>query len=181
MIHQAEAACGNPADQFLVQANPITGVLPPVISGQARVVLFEYRGNIFMPLGPLDARRHYLYGPTMRIGLDGKWIGATKGRSYIVFFVAPGAHHLCVQWQRGPGTINSGTIALAAFTAAANETYVRAVSFIPGAYSAALEWLPIDADEENLLLNTSVPAVFTIKKQNRTQASGDANGSGGSQ
>lgn len=36
---------------------------------------------------------------TIRIGLDSKWIGATRGNSYVTSPVGPGEHHLCVQWQ----------------------------------------------------------------------------------
>ena len=36
---------------------------------------------------------------TVRIGLDGTWIGAIKGDSYLFFAVEPGEHHLCSGWQ----------------------------------------------------------------------------------
>lgn len=32
---------------------------------------------------------------TVRIGLDGAWVGATRGDSYLAFSVEPGEHHLC--------------------------------------------------------------------------------------
>ena len=37
--------------------------------------------------------------PTLRIGLDGDWVGAVKGNSYFSFNVDPGEHHLCMRWQ----------------------------------------------------------------------------------
>jgi hypothetical protein len=37
--------------------------------------------------------------PTTRAGLDGKWVGATHGNSYIYFSVDPGERHLCASWQ----------------------------------------------------------------------------------
>lgn len=37
--------------------------------------------------------------PTLRIGLDGDWVGAVKGNSYFSFSVGPGEHHLCMKWQ----------------------------------------------------------------------------------
>ena len=40
-------------------------------------------------------------GPTMRVGLDGSWIGANKGKSYFFFSVEPGDHQLCTNWQSG--------------------------------------------------------------------------------
>jgi hypothetical protein len=33
--------------------------------------------------------------PINRAGLDGKWVGATWGNSYLYFSVDPGVHHLC--------------------------------------------------------------------------------------
>ena len=40
-------------------------------------------------------------GPTMRVGLDGSWVGANKGKSYFFFSVEPGDHQLCTKWQSG--------------------------------------------------------------------------------
>jgi hypothetical protein len=36
---------------------------------------------------------------TIRIGLDGKWVGADHGKSYFFFPVDPGEHALCANWQ----------------------------------------------------------------------------------
>jgi hypothetical protein len=33
---------------------------------------------------------------TVRIGMDGSWVGASHDKSYFAFSVAPGKHHLCV-------------------------------------------------------------------------------------
>jgi hypothetical protein len=41
------------------------------------------------------------HGPTMRVGLDGAWIGANKGKSYFFFSVDPGDHEVCANWQSG--------------------------------------------------------------------------------
>jgi hypothetical protein len=35
---------------------------------------------------------------TVRVGVDGAWLGATRGSSYLFFSVEPGEHHLCVDW-----------------------------------------------------------------------------------
>ncbi len=49
------------------------------------------------PVAPADAGKALVYvfedierGPTMRVGLDGAWIGANKGKSYFFFSVDPG-------------------------------------------------------------------------------------------
>ena len=38
---------------------------------------------------------------TVRIGLDGAWVGATRGASYLSFPVEPGEHHLCANIMSG--------------------------------------------------------------------------------
>jgi hypothetical protein len=38
-------------------------------------------------------------GPTMRVGIDGAWIGANKGKSYLAVSVDPGEHQICANWQ----------------------------------------------------------------------------------
>ena len=42
---------------------------------------------------------NYYAAPTMRLGVDGTWMGANHGRSYFFFQVAPGEHNFCVAWQ----------------------------------------------------------------------------------
>ena len=37
--------------------------------------------------------------PTVRVGLDGEWVGANHGNSWFSFTVVPGEHHLCASWQ----------------------------------------------------------------------------------
>jgi hypothetical protein len=41
------------------------------------------------------------HGPTMRVGIDGAWVGANKGKSYFFFSVDPGDHQVCTNWQSG--------------------------------------------------------------------------------
>ena len=40
--------------------------------------------------------------PTTRMGIDGRWVGATHGNSYLFMTVDPGEHHLCASWQKNP-------------------------------------------------------------------------------
>lgn len=60
--------------------------------------------------------------PTVKVGVDGAWVGAIRGRSYIFVSVPPGYHHICVNWQSGILT-PPGLFALASFTAEAGKTY----------------------------------------------------------
>jgi hypothetical protein len=60
------------------------------------------------PVATPDASKALVYifedmehGPTMRVGLDGAWVGANKGKSYFFFSVDPGEHQVCTNWQSG--------------------------------------------------------------------------------
>ena len=59
---------------------------------------------------------------TTRFGMDGAWIGANKGSSYSTLDVAPGAHHLCADWQSDFDFLKE-RVGLIAFTAEAGKTY----------------------------------------------------------
>jgi hypothetical protein len=80
------AGCGPAETQFSasVAANPKTLTPPP--AGSALVYVIEVER-------PDDA------GITTRVGLDGNWIGANRGRAYLAFEVEPGERHVCVDWQ----------------------------------------------------------------------------------
>jgi hypothetical protein len=59
---------------------------------------------------------------TVRIGLDGKWMGASHDKSYFTFSVAPGEHHLCANWQSALGPLNK-LVGMTSFTAEAGKVY----------------------------------------------------------
>ena len=43
----------------------------------------------------------FVTAPTMRVGVDGNWVGANNGKSYFFFQVDPGEHNVCAEWQSG--------------------------------------------------------------------------------
>lgn len=49
--------------------------------------------------------------PTVRVGLNGAWVGANRGLPYLVFSVDPGEHHLCASWQ-SPSEIHLKSVLL---------------------------------------------------------------------
>ena len=77
--------CGPSEAYFDVKTNKKRHPVAPTDSGKALVYVFE------------DIER----GPTMRVGLDGAWVGANKGKSYFFFSVDPGDHQVCTNWQSG--------------------------------------------------------------------------------
>src|ERR1700680_1824617 len=71
--------CGPSNAHFDVTTNSKEHSISQPDSGKALVYVFE------------DIER----GPTMRVGIDGAWVGANKGKSYFFFSVDPGDHQLC--------------------------------------------------------------------------------------
>ena len=81
----SRGGCGPTEAQFDVKTNNKQHPVAPADAGKAIVYVFE------------DME----HGPTMRVGLDGAWIGANKGKSYFFFPVDPGEHQVCTNWQSG--------------------------------------------------------------------------------
>jgi len=101
--------------------------------------------------------------PTLRVGVDGAWVGAAKGNSYISFSVDPGEHHVCTNWQ-SRWTRFSKKAAFAGFTAeAGNSYYFRAriteVGGSGGASNFYLDLEPLNKDEGKFLLAS---AAFSV-------------------
>lgn len=80
----ASGGCGPSGAQFDVSTNKNQHPVAQPDSGKALVYVIE------------DMERT---GTTMRVGLDGAWVGASKGKSYFFFSVDPGDHQLCTKWQ----------------------------------------------------------------------------------
>ena len=61
--------------------------------------------------------------PTDRWGIDGQWVGATQANDYAYYYVDPGEHHLCVQWQTRIDLQSGHQTAVAHFRAVAGKSY----------------------------------------------------------
>jgi hypothetical protein len=60
---------------------------------------------------------------TTRFGLDGGWVGATKGDSYFTLTVDPGERNLCASMQSAPSNRKKEFTHVASFTAEAGKVY----------------------------------------------------------
>ncbi len=157
-IQEAEPGCGDSHTRFRVQQGSAVDTSVPIAPGQARVYVIEDPGWMY----GYRWRLHTMWGPTIHIGLDGKWVGATKENSYLVFSVAAGKHHLCSRWK----TLLSAWDSLAALEARPGETYYfRAGTYIDcvgdDGCTDYFDLELVNADEGKLLLAESVPAAFT--------------------
>lgn len=104
VITAAEGACGPSVARFQVTVGPESASILPA-AGKAIVYVLE------MPSGP-----------TLRVGMDGKWVGAEKGASYLTLSVLPGMHHLCVQ-QQSRLKVASRMVALNSLRAISGRSY----------------------------------------------------------
>lgn len=106
------AGCGNPATQFDVETD--RGLHPsPLAPNKALVFFLEDDSNI-----------SGFRNPTVRVGVDGKWVGAAHGTSYFFFYLQPGAHHLCTDWQDADVfSRKTSTVRTLDFTVEPGKTY----------------------------------------------------------
>jgi hypothetical protein len=109
-------ACGADNVSFNVKEDSAPQPLPPVESGKARVYFIQDDG-------PGGKYQH----ATVRIGVDGAWVGAYKHNSSFAISVDPGEHHVCATVQSEPWNL-----ALAHFTAEAGKAYYFRTQFLAG-------------------------------------------------
>jgi hypothetical protein len=112
--------------------------------------------------------------PTIRVGLNGNWVGANQGTSYISFTVDTGEQHLCANWQSVWKQLSSQH-SFTSFTAEAGKTYFFRVmvgfqSYTPGPSSTAnsvvcsIDLQPVNPDEGKYLIASSPLSVWLAKK-----------------
>jgi len=106
--------------------------------------------------------------PTIRVGLNGAWIGANHGASYLSFSVDPGEQHLCTNWQSVLKRL-SDQHSLTSFTAEAGKTYyfrvqVHVESEGRGSQVWYIDLQPVNADEGKYLVASSPLSVSQAKK-----------------
>jgi hypothetical protein len=105
--------------------------------------------------------------PTLRVGVDGKWIGADKGNSYLSFSVEPGEHHVCTNWQSSWKRL-SKQAAFTSFTADPGKTYyfrahITELRGYGGGSNFSLELEPLNGDEGQYLVASSAQSISSAK------------------
>lgn len=100
--------------------------------------------------------------PTLRVGMDGTWMGATRENSYLAFTVEPGEHHLCTSWQSHLQRL-SKLVAFAGFTAESGKVYyfrerITYSSYGGGAATMNLDLEPVNPDEGQFLVASGKPS-----------------------
>jgi hypothetical protein len=102
---------------------------------------------------------------TIRVGLDGQWLGANHGDSYFFFPLEPGEHHLCTDWQSSFKTLSKLGSAVTINAEAGKAYYFRA-EILPARESLplALKLEAVDAAEGLLQISSRILVTSQPKK-----------------
>lgn len=151
----SQGACGPKNVRFDAQTAPGQSVTAE--PGKALVFVNEVFKKVPGEIG----------NPTIRVGLDGAWVGATRANSYISFSVDPGEHHLCTNWQSHLKRL-SREAAFTGFTAEAGKTYYFSarVSYqsVGTATVMTLDLDPLNPDEGQYLVGSNPVSTSHPKK-----------------
>lgn len=160
-VKQAESACGSFHINFHVDESAPEHVLAPVVAGKAQIYVIE---DFIQP--PTFQIGHF--APTVRIGVDGQWVGADRGSSYLFLELDPGEHHLCVNWQSKFRRL-SKLVSVTQLIVQPNRTYyfrarILTRDIYEGSSWYTLDLEPIDVDKAELLLAQYPHAKSSIAK-----------------
>lgn len=144
------AACGHENVSFKVKLEESPHTLAQPDPGKARVYFFH------------DAGTNITLGyPTVKLAIDGAWVGANHGNSYFSVSVEPGEHHVCVTLQ---SSLVAQRLELAHFTAEAEKVYYYRTQLVMSRSVELLELDPIDSDQGRYMIAFFPLSVSTAKK-----------------
>ena len=146
----SRGGCGPTETQFDVKTNNKQHPVAPADAGKAIVYVFE------------DME----HGPTMRVGLDGSWIGANKGKSYFYFSVEPGDHQVCTNWQSGTFKKTAMRIgsAMTLKAEAGKVYYLRTQVYERSEQDHNVKLEPVETAEAQFLISASAFSTYHPKK-----------------
>jgi len=149
------AGCGPSRVEFNVKTDKNQHPAPPPEAGKALVYVFD---AIKLDAGLV------IGNVTLRIGLDGDWMGANHGDSYFYFPVDPGEHRVCAQWQSTFGRLSKLASAASLTAEAGQAYYFRAIADARTNDRGAVRLEPIDPAEALLLTSSSAYSTSHPKK-----------------
>jgi hypothetical protein len=144
-IAAVPAACGPFGINFDAKREQAQPIFEPE-SGKALVYIVQDYGSL-----------------TIKVGLDGAWIGANHGISHFSFSVPPGEHHLCANWQSKIANYSS-RYSLANFTAVPGTIYYFRTRVWISQTTLFFDIDPLNSDEGRYLATTTALAVSHPKK-----------------
>lgn len=153
---RAAAGCGTDQVKFDVKTDKNQHPAPQPESGKALVYVFEHQKR--------DPDVIYLKSETIKIGLDGSWVGANHGQSYFFFPADPGDHRLCAHWQFAPMKYFKVGSAVSFTAEAAHVYHFRTVVDVRSKYEASVKLESLDPAEAQLLVSSSALSTSHPKK-----------------
>jgi hypothetical protein len=165
-ITAAESACGPKNIKFDVKPDTIQHPTGQPEPGKALIYVVEDLGQCpgCFTSNSLAGFFNDVDQAVTKIGMDGTWMGANRGSSYIFFAIDAGEHHLCMNWQsRLEG--RAPAFAMANFTAEEGKVYYFRERVFPGHggdYSFDLD--SVNSDEGKYLIAISPASVSHPKK-----------------
>ena len=140
------AGCGPDTAKFSVSFAK-AGDTGPQISGDD--------ATVYVVPGFLVGDKGRVNRPILQVGMDGSWIGAIQGVSYLRIAATPGTHHFCVRWQG-----HTNDVSLLNFDAEAGKIYYLRTLFLA---FLDIDLQPVSADEGRLLVSQAARSVSTQK------------------
>jgi hypothetical protein len=144
------ASCGHGDVSFKVKLDDSSHTLAQPDPGEARVYFFHDAGTTST-----------LGYPTVKLAIDGAWVGANHGNSYFSVSVEPGEHHVCVTLQ---SSLVAQRVELAHFTAEPGKVYYYRTQLVMSRSVELLELDPIDSDQGKYLIEFFPLSVSSPKK-----------------
>jgi hypothetical protein len=161
----AESACGPASTKFYVKADA-QHPTPQSGPGKAMVYVIEDLGECpgCVVSNSLGGFFNNVDNAVTKVGMDGSWMGANRGSSYIFFPADPGEHHLCMNWQSRFQS-RSRAFAMANFNAEDGKVYYFRERVFPGhSGDYVFELEPVNSDEGKYLVADSPASVSNPKK-----------------
>ncbi len=163
-VESIQAACGPPSVNFSVNTDTPQRPNAQPVPGKGMVFVVEDLGQCIDCEGtrsPFSFTN--VQSAITKVGVDGAWVGANKGNSYLSFAVTPGEHHLCINWQSRISE-RSRAFAFANFTAEAGKTYYFRERVFPGRDDYSFDLDKVNSDEGKYLVASSPYSVSKTKK-----------------
>jgi hypothetical protein len=144
------AACGPGGVSYKVKLDDTPQSLLLTEPGKARIFFIHESGGA-------DSIAY----PTLKVGVDGAWVGANHADSYFSISVEPGEHHFCTTLQ---SSFYGGALELAHLNAEAGKSYFYRTRLILSRSVELLELERIDSDQGKYLVTSLPLSISTPKK-----------------
>jgi hypothetical protein len=150
------AGCGPAKMEFDVKTDKKQHAVTQPDPGKALVYVVEEEKS--------DPHSMQIGHLTVRVGLDGTWVGANHGDSYLSFQVEPADHRVCSDVQSI--FASKGLSGAADLTAESGRTYYYRVEVWVGDHDHPPQfWLkPVDESEGLLLISNLALSTWKVKK-----------------